>query len=302
MKPRITVITPCLNQALFIERAICSVIDQQYPDLEYFIVDGQSVDGSTRLIEMYEDDLTAWWSRPDNTPAEAINHALVHATGQIVLILNADDVLMPGALDAAAAKMAKPTGPDWLVGKCMRIDRGDHQTHCVSPVAPGSLGRFLQHDTGMLPSAGSFYRRTALQRVGLFDANMHYGYHYEMQCRLFAAGLRPETFDDVVAGWRESEEPRSAGETLQAGLEFITAAMRYAHLLRLRQRVELWRNCDRRRRIYALAELELSPDDAGSGVWRQILRHPWWLADVHFRQTLSEGVRHPAPSCLPQAA
>jgi len=302
MKPRITVITPCSNQALFIERAICSVIDQGYENLEYFVVDGESVDGSTRLITMYEDELTAWWSRQDECPAEAINHALSYATGEIVIVVNADDVLMPGALDAAATRMTGRDAPEWLIGECLRIDGADHARHCIKPAVPDSLDRLLCHDAGVMPSAATFFRRSLLQRVGPFDTRMHYAYHYEMQCRLFAAGVRPGTMDEVVAGWREQDEPRTPSETLQAGMEFIEAAMRYSHLLRLRDRLDLWRNCDRRRRIYALAELETESDATSQAVWRQLLRHPWWLADVHFRQTLTDGVRHPVPEGLARAA
>ena len=103
--PRITVITPSLNQAEFLERAICSVLDQGYENLEYIVMDGGSCDNSAEIIRLYEEDLTFWQSAPDEGPADAINQAIRRATGDIIAVLNADDPLTLRMRDRTSARV-----------------------------------------------------------------------------------------------------------------------------------------------------------------------------------------------------
>jgi glycosyltransferase involved in cell wall biosynthesis len=96
--PKITIITPSYNQGKYIEQTITSILDQDYPNLEYIIIDGGSTDETVDIIKKYADKITYWVSEPDDGQAHAINKGLEKASGDLVNWINSDDYLEPGAL------------------------------------------------------------------------------------------------------------------------------------------------------------------------------------------------------------
>src|SRR5512135_2400607 len=107
--PRISIVTPSYNQAAFLENTIVSVLEQGHPDLEYFIMDGGSTDGSVEIIRKYANHLTYWESQPDDGQVAAINAGLRRATGEILAFLNSDDFLLQDALrNVAGAWVESP--------------------------------------------------------------------------------------------------------------------------------------------------------------------------------------------------
>lgn len=120
--PKITIITPSLNQAFFIEETIQSVFSQGYPYLEYLVIDGGSTDGTIDILKKYEGRLS-WISGPDSGQTNAINKGLRLATGEVVAFLNSDDLYEPGALLTVGEFFASRPEAVWLTGMCINIDQ-----------------------------------------------------------------------------------------------------------------------------------------------------------------------------------
>ena len=290
-QPRITVITPSLNQAAFLERAICSVLDQGYDNLQYIVVDAGSTDGSEQIVRNYQPKLDYISCPAGNSPAQAINHALTFATGDYVGILNTDNIYLPGTLDEIAR--AASDQPHWIVGSALSIGEHDESLGWLNTHAPESLLSLLMHNAGPLPGAATFYCKKTLDAVGPFLTSMHAAYDYEMACRLVAHRHMPMVIPHTIAAIREHAGSRSADHAIQLGLETIRAAQRHADRLPLHERPLLWHNCDQRRRIYTLAQAEARGSEAKRFLWQRLLHRPWWLASEHYRRQLLTGAADP---------
>ena len=295
VKPRVSVIIPTLNQAQFLEQAICSALDQGYDNTQVIVMDGGSEDESIDILRCYDDELAHWQSEWDSGPAEALNTALAMATGEIVCLLAADDVLLPDAIATAVDQMTTGDRPAWLVGHAHRIGPMHESLSELTPTAPESLASFLMHDTGLMPLSTSFFRKELFSDYGGFRTDLNYAWAYEMQARLLCAEVVPALCAQALTSIRDTGAPRSVTATLAQGKEFIQTAEDYANHLELPHRYQLWKNCDERRRIYALAEAEVH-ESGHSGprvfLWQQLLRRPWWLGSSHYRSTLLNGVHH----------
>ena len=302
-QPRITIVTPNYNRGRFLERTICSVLDQGYENLEYFVIDGGSTDDSVDIIRFYKDDLDGWVSEPDAGCGDAINKGLARATGDIVGFLDAGDLYLPGALDTIAKQMSDADNSGWVIGQCEHIDGSDHHVGVWSSRKPDSLASYLMRDSGFLPRSATFLTRHTIESNGLFDDEMRFGSDFEYWSRLIAHGQSPSLITETVTARRDRPDTRTATDTMQRGVEYITAATRYADYLTLTQRYALWANCDMRRRIYTLAEAETRGHSSRRFLWQQLVRHPWWIANDAIRDGLIRGNSHPLPrTAIRQAA
>src|SRR5512141_3252977 len=105
--PKVSIITPSYNQGRFLEASILSVLEQDYPNLEYIVVHGGTKDESVEIIKKYQDRFAWWVSEKDKGHADALNKGFSHATGEVLAWLNSDDVYYPQAVKEAVALLQK---------------------------------------------------------------------------------------------------------------------------------------------------------------------------------------------------
>ncbi|MGH9851821.1 MAG: glycosyltransferase family 2 protein, partial [Blastocatellia bacterium] len=171
--PKISVITPSYNQVRFIEQTIRSVLLQQYPKLEYIIIDGGSVDGSVEVIRRYEPWLSYWVSEPDRGQSHAINKGFERATGQVLCWLNSDDYYLPGALLTAGRILADGTNNYALVGHCLKVYQ-DGRPAVKLEGHYENRRRLLQFWKGyQMHQPAIFWRHEVFEKTGWLDEELH---------------------------------------------------------------------------------------------------------------------------------
>lgn len=175
--PKITVVSPSFNQAKFLERTICSVLDQGYPNLEYIIIDGGSTDGSADIIRRYADRLAYWVSEPDRGQTDAINKGLLRATGEWVAWQNSDDIYYPGAFHSLAVAATKHPQAGLIIGDMMLIDEHDRPLRDIRYVKPSY--KALLAEGMVLANQSAFWRRSVHEEIGLMAEHLHYSFDYE---------------------------------------------------------------------------------------------------------------------------
>lgn len=217
--PLVSIITPCYNSVNFIEQCIESVLTQGYPRLEHIVQDGASSDGTVKILQRYSGRVD-WVSEPDHGQADALDKALKRSRGDILLVLNADDMLMPNAASWAVEAMAQYPTDAVIYGDLYLMDQfGNAIGEYVGPEYDFASVLCVEK---VLPAQAAFIRRSALEQVGLWaDATLDTCPDYEMFVRL---GLRfPMRHErGFVARYRywnqanDGTEPRTVDRFVQA--------------------------------------------------------------------------------------
>lgn len=221
--PRITVVTPSFNHAGFIEETIRSVLLQNYPNLEYVVVDGGSTDGTLDVIRRYEPWLAWWVSEPDRGQAHAINKGLRRASGEWVAWINSDDLLYPDALAAIARAAARYPGAGLIYGAGVKIDPSGRVIQQVPFRAYDE--RLLRTKYFMLQQS-SFMRREALRDVGWLDESLQYVMDWDMAMRIGRA-YPIQAIDDDIGMFRIHPAAKTQGDIWQWGREIARVGRRH---------------------------------------------------------------------------
>lgn len=267
--PRISVVTACFNNADHLESTLCSILDQGYANLQLIVVDGSVEDHTTAKLRHYRNSMDLWIRQRCTSMAQAINVGLSRADGDIVAVLEAGNLYLPGTFETIACTMNSNT--PWLTGQCQRVDEYDCRLGTCMASSPASFISFLKHDSGMLPLASSFFSRKLIETTGLFNESLKHAFDYDYNVRLLAAGFEPVIANQVFAARREPEIALDGDRTLSQGQEYIQIALNHADKLTAEERKDLILNCDYRTRIYALAEAEFRNAVTHCQVVRQLL-------------------------------
>lgn len=194
--PKISIVTPNYNGALYIEKTIRSVLLQGYPNLEYIIIDGGSSDNSVEIIKRYEQWLTYWVSEKDNGQSDAINKGFARCTGEIVNWLCSDDILLPRALFRVAFFFLNNPGVGVVAG----------QGHVVfaSGDRPDMIGGTTQEAVELIPANNSvcqpacFYHRKLLDRTPPIDESYYYAMDFELWAYFHSKDTRWLVVEDIL--------------------------------------------------------------------------------------------------------
>jgi len=180
--PKISIVTPSFNQGQYIEQTILSVLSQNYPNLEYIIIDGGSTDNTVEIIEKYESSITYWISEPDRGQSHAIKKGLKKCTGEIFNWLNSDDWYTPGALFEVANAFINNSSAQFVSGYENHVElNGNVNVHNGTFLKP-SIEETIEFCEVTQPS--TFFKLDAIRKVHGVSEDLHYIFDGEMWVKL----------------------------------------------------------------------------------------------------------------------
>lgn len=222
--PKISVVTPSFNQGQFLEQTISSVLGQNYPNLEYIIMDGGSTDQSVEIIKKYESQLSFWVSQKDGGQSAAINAGFARATGDILCWLNSDDYYLPNTLHQIAA-ILKEKKNTILFGNCIHINEKEHSSYASNVVKSFSNHPLELYDPIIQPS--SFWTKDVWGKNGILDSNMHYVFDWEWFARAKKNGVDFFPQENYYSVYRIHEGHKSGSGATKRYLEVKNCIEKY---------------------------------------------------------------------------
>ncbi|MCK6538908.1 MAG: glycosyltransferase [Anaerolineales bacterium] len=270
--PLVSIVTPSFNQARFLEATVRSVLEQDYPRIEYFIVDGGSTDGSVEIIKKYAEGLEDrqqavgfhkvdyWVSEPDKGQTDAINKGFARAQGDILAWINSDDTYEPGAVSAAVKYLQEHPDVGLVYGDANFIDENGRV-----------IGKFAARQTDYarlrrgyvhIPQQASFFRASLWREVGPLDPSFYFAMDYDLWVRIAAraaihytpqlwANFRLHSSGKTIAAddrcWPEMIRihRRDGGNWLSVIVAKYYVRMVIAPLLNWRRRLQMRQHSDR---------------------------------------------------------
>ncbi|GAP05318.1 MAG TPA: glycosyltransferase [Anaerolinea thermolimosa] len=196
----VTIVTPSFNQARFLEATMRSVLEQDYPQIEYMVVDGGSTDGSVEVIQKYAHRLAWWVSEPDRGQTDAINKGFARARGEVLAWLNSDDTYEPGAVRRAVEALQAHPQAVMVYGEANYIDEAGRVIGRF-PAAQTDYRR-LRRGYVHIPQQAAFWRAEAWRAVGPLDPTFYFAMDYDLWVRLSMLGALVFVPGQVWANFR----------------------------------------------------------------------------------------------------
>lgn len=227
MLPIITIVTPSYNQGAYLAEAIRSVLSQNYPKLQYLVIDGGSTDGSRSVIERYESKLDYWVCERDSGQSDALRKGFARARGGLLGWLNSDDVLYPGALQRIAAACEANPG-SIIAGNVMVLNQEKPwQSRVIRQ------RRLNVHDMTAIWAArrsysqpGVFFPREAYEKAGGIDVALHQCMDLDLMVRMLR-DFPVAYVDDIIAGARLHPASKTCSQAGAQVAEAYAVSRRY---------------------------------------------------------------------------
>ena len=202
--PRLSIVTPSFNQGQFLEETIRSVLLQNYPNLEYIIIDGGSTDNSIEIIKKYEPWISYWVSESDRGQSHAINKGLARCTGEIFNWINSDDLLLPDALSHVARAFE---GYDAVGGGVINFGDGDEELVVNSNLTPLKL---IPNGLDVVfHQPGLWLRPELIKQCGGIDERFHFTFDWDLVIRYFILFPKVAYLSEPLASFRLHEDSKT---------------------------------------------------------------------------------------------
>lgn len=207
--PKISIVTPSYNQGQYLEETILSVLGQKYPNLEYLIYDASSTDNSVDIIKKYEKELSYWVSEKDNGQADAINKGFAKATGEILMWLNSDDILMPNILNFIAQQYQEK-GDGIYFGNCIHFQEKNNGVLYARGSQVGlSFNQISLQLADTIIQPSSFWSRNVWLQNGILEEKFHFGFDWEWFLRAQKNNIPFYNINKPISLYRIHEEHKS---------------------------------------------------------------------------------------------
>ncbi len=221
--PVVTIITPSYNQGRFIRATIESILAQDYPNIEYLVVDGGSTDHTISILREFGERVR-WISERDRGQTHAINKGLAMTVGEIITWVNSDDVLEPGAISAAVAAFQEDPRTALVYGNARELNAEGQHIRDNYPPAPNVWE--LVHGWDYIIQPASFFRRNKMEEVGGLDEELHWAMDYDLFMRL-ALNYPIKRVDAFLASYRFYDECKSCAGGWKRYMEIVRVLRRY---------------------------------------------------------------------------
>lgn len=211
----VSIITPSYNQAKYLEQTITSVLNQDYKDLEYIIIDGDSNDGSVEIIKKYQDKFSYWVSEKDNGQAEAINKGFTKSRGEIIAWINSDDYYLPNTISSAVKTFEENPNVVLIYGNMLAVDENGKTFNTLN------YKQLTLEDLICFQIIGQpavFFRRSVLQKTNGLNLNFHFLLDHLFWIELAKHGKILHV-NQTWSAARYHEEAKNRAKAAEFGLE-----------------------------------------------------------------------------------
>ncbi|MFN0050269.1 MAG: glycosyltransferase family 2 protein [Cytophagales bacterium] len=229
--PLVSIVTPSFNQASFIENCILSVINQDYPHIEYIIFDGGSTDGSIDIIKKYESKLTFWKTEKDRGQSHAINKGWEMSKGELLFYLNSDDLLcLPNAISKIVKLYQMHPQGSVFYGDCKIIDENGNFVKLMT-AKPATTQILTQKRifADLFYQTAAFFNAKYLKETGFLEENLHYSMDLELVLRLSTLG-EMYSINEPIACFRTHKDQKSNVGVKYQNIESAKIKARYNKL------------------------------------------------------------------------